>query len=101
MIVLLKALLLFGFCVFCMLIALQFIFKDEYVKHFLYILEPDMLTTLYVKASPPPFDGWITTFVCCMIPLYNLCYLLYYYILIFSDNLDEIKSVVEHLKNGN
>lgn len=83
-----------------MSVLMQLVLRDEYVKNFLYMVDLDAFADIYVRACSPPFDGWFVTFVSSMIPIFNLAYLMYYYIIIFSDDLEELKVEIDKIKNG-
>lgn len=56
-----------------------------------------------MKNSRVPFDGVIVTFVSCMIPIFNILYVIYYLLIGLTtdeDKLIELRRIMRDMKDG-
>jgi len=89
-------------CVFLMLInvGIQIVFKKRLFANWFYVND---LTRQQIEDKSdiyPPLDGWLTTFITCLIPIFNLGYLFFIIAVVFASEgfLFQLREIIRDLK---
>ena len=91
-------LLKFGVFCFMFLWGIQIILRKSYIENYIYIIEADEILENKLRNTYPPFDGFITTLISCMIPILNIFYIGYYLIIGLTKDKDKLYYLREAMR---
>ena len=86
------------FC-FIFLLGVQIILKDTYIENYIYIIEPDFALEQKLRKAHIPFDGLISTFIACMVPVFNILYITYYLIIGLTTDKNTLYELKQEMRD--